>query len=292
MSSSGSKVSFVLTFQLSSPNPTHEMMESVGLVVDEIVITRDSALLYTYLHLQRKVREQEIEACITTLASTHGMKGSNLFGYETITSSMPSASELIEDHPGFQILVQHEMNRNENFHRWTADGFSGVNCGYTLLKSRLMAKRAMQTSSGAAASSENTASAAEEEIFSDNEERIPATGEQPRRERSKRRRSISPMTSFRSDPVDRVRNTDLFNFMRTAYEDSQKAYEDRARRGDDVSYLREKAVILKYEQDRAKEKMNELAAALESQNSKLQNQQVKIAGMLKMLYAVEGSVMD
>jgi hypothetical protein len=141
-SSSGSKVSYVLTFQLSSPNLTFAMMESVGLFADEIVISRDSALVYAYVHLQRKIREEELETCIRMLASTHSLKQSNLFGYETITSSTPSASEPIEDLPAFRILVQHDITDNENFSRLTADGFSGKYSGYNLLKNKLLSKSA------------------------------------------------------------------------------------------------------------------------------------------------------
>jgi hypothetical protein len=134
------------------------MMASVGIPVDEIVTTCDpnSALSYALIHSQRRITNQELDVAMKVLEGTHGMKGSNVFGYETIASSSLVSSDLIEDHPGFQILVLHEQDRNCEFNRWTADGFSGVNCGYNLLKAKLMAQRtvsqASSSSSGASAS--------------------------------------------------------------------------------------------------------------------------------------------
>ena len=115
------------------------MLRYVGLSVDEIVFSRDAAFVYAYIHLQRKVRERELEICMETLATSHSVKSSNLFRYEPIASNIPNMSEHIEDHPGFKTLVHHEANHNENFYRWTAHGYSGVNCGYNLLKARLLA---------------------------------------------------------------------------------------------------------------------------------------------------------
>jgi hypothetical protein len=142
MSKCGKSV-YLLTFQVLSPRLTHQMMTSVQISVDEIVTTCDSAgaLLYALIHLPRKVTEQDMDKAIKTLAATYGVKGSNIFGYDTIASSSINSAELIEDHPGFRVLVHHETTKNEDFHRWTSPEFSSVNCGYNLLKARLLAKR-------------------------------------------------------------------------------------------------------------------------------------------------------
>jgi hypothetical protein len=146
-SNGGGKVSFFLTLQLTSPRLTCEMMESINLRVDEIVTSCDSALTYTYIHLVRKARREELEGGIRTLASTYGVIGSLIFGYEPISSSSLISSDLIEDHPGFKTLVQHEAIGNEHFTRWTAETYSGTNSGYNLLKSKLLARRTSRTTS-------------------------------------------------------------------------------------------------------------------------------------------------
>ncbi len=139
-SSSGSKISYILTFQRTSPRLTNEMMESIGLEVDEIVTTNDSALSYAFIHLLRKVRGHELECGMRTLAISHGVKESNIFGYEPITSNLPGELEPLEDNPAFKTLVTHEREGNQNFHRWIAGGFPVAGCGYNLLKGRLSAK--------------------------------------------------------------------------------------------------------------------------------------------------------
>jgi hypothetical protein len=195
--SNGSKVSYLLTFQLSSPNLTYQMMESIGLSVDEIVITRDAALMYVYIHLQRKVRGEELAGGMEALSASHGVKGSNIYGYDAITGSTPSVSEPIDDNPGFKMLVRHETTRNENFHHWAASGYSGHNCGYNLLKARLLAKRSSsgsieegdgvgwRTSGPAAGGGDGGCSGA-----ANDEEPLPRPGSDG--EQHKRRRTVSP----------------------------------------------------------------------------------------------------
>jgi hypothetical protein len=139
-SSNGGKVSFFITFQYNSKRLTNVMMVNIGFNVDEIVTTRDTAVQYSYVHLKRKAREEDLNRAIQSLESV-GVKGSELFGYNTIASDAPSALEHIEDHPGFQTLVDHETQRNSEFFRWTANGYNqDANCGYNLLKGRLLVK--------------------------------------------------------------------------------------------------------------------------------------------------------
>jgi hypothetical protein len=115
------------------------MMDSVNVRADEIVTSCDAALTYSYIHLMRKARDEELERAMRMLATTHGLIGSNIFGYDTVNSNSTETCEFIEDHPGFKTLVHHEESLNENFHRWTARGYPGVNCGYNLLKAKLLA---------------------------------------------------------------------------------------------------------------------------------------------------------
>ena len=80
--------------------------------------------------------------------------------------------------------------------------------------------------------------------------------------RRKRRRSVTPPGAD-----DRIRNADVFAFMKKAYDDSN-------RKGDDVSDLREK--VMKYELDRAKGHANEAVQALAARTIELES--AKAAG--------------
>ena len=118
--------------------------------------------------------------------------------------------EHIEDHPGFQTLVDHETRGVGTFNRWTASGYRDANCGYNLLKSKLQAKRANEQAAGGSAPADGAAGG----MASDNDD--PG---QRHQERNKRRRSGSPRREGGGYDGDRIGSSDLFHFMRTAYDD-------------------------------------------------------------------------
>lgn len=190
----GGKVSFFLTFQRTSPKLTYQMMDSINFRVNEIVLTCDSALTYTYIHLVRKARDEELGAAIDKLSTTHGVLGSNIFGYDTINSNSVETCELIEDHPGFKMLVQHEATSNGNFHRWTAQGYSGINCGYSLLKNKLLAKQSSGGEEGGGLSTDIGGGVPRSEEGGEEEEssRLRLSSNDDNNNRSKRQRTGEP----------------------------------------------------------------------------------------------------
>jgi hypothetical protein len=223
-SAGGGKVSFFLTFQLTSPRLTYQMMESINFSVDEIVTSRDTALTYVYIHLQRKVRTEELENAIMTLAITHGVTGSNIFGYDTVNGNSVGSSDFIEDHPGFKTLVQHEVDGNDNFHRWTVEDYPRKRGGYSLLKNRLLGKRVSAPTSSGAGSSSAASSGRSNAI--DGEARVvppfPDGGSSSGGENGgKRRRSVTPpppaslsAPALMDSRSGHIPNVDMFNYMK------------------------------------------------------------------------------
>jgi hypothetical protein len=264
---------YLLTFQVVSPRLTHQMMCSVQIPVDEIVTACDSvgALLYTYIHMESEVEEQELSRALGKLADHHGVTGSKTFGYDTIDSGSFDLVEHIDDHPGFQILVQHEARGNADFHRWTADGYPEAGCGYNFLKARLTGRRLSQQSG--ASSSGVSVFADDVGSLSYGEDVVPASGnsvqdcERSVSESSKRKRGSSPpIGAFGlagADPAE----PGMVGLMRTVVEDSIKqriyACEEMKRRGDAVSELKERVIILNYELNMAKESVKGAAATTE-----------------------------
>ena len=143
-----SRFSYVLTFQFTSLPLTSAMMDKIDFGVDEIVSTCATGVQYTYIHLKKKAKEDSLVRALKMLESD-GVKGSEIYGYNFVDGNAPSVSEHLEDHPGFQTLVDHEMVSNCAFSRWTADGYrSDGFCGYNLLKNKLLAKRAQSVRRG------------------------------------------------------------------------------------------------------------------------------------------------
>ena len=186
MSKAGKSVYF-LTFQYLSPRLTQQLLSSVKIVVDEIVTTFDSvgALQYAFIHAPHKVMEQDLSKALQALESSDRVKGSNIYGYSPISSSSTSSSELVEDHPGFRILVQHEERGNAQFNRWADVDNLSANCGYYRLKSKLLLSR--QNESGGEGGSATGGNG----TTSDDEEHVPRSRTEDSAE-NKRRRTASP----------------------------------------------------------------------------------------------------
>ena len=165
-------------------------MDKINFRVDEIVATRTAGIQYTYVHLKKKAKEDVLVKALKTL-ELDGFTGSEIYGYSTVDGNMPSASEHLEDHPGFQTLVEHDTQHNCEFRRWTAEGYNpdGL-CGYNLLKNRLLAKRV----SGQAAGGDG--GAGRRETSDDEEEEEPAprpeTKSRTNEENNKRQRTGIP----------------------------------------------------------------------------------------------------
>ena len=85
--SEGSKTSFLLTLQASSPRCTNELMVGVGIQVDEIVSTYDQIhdVGYAYIHMARGITQEKM-----MLAMEQG-KLSNPSPVDSVQSSMYSS---------------------------------------------------------------------------------------------------------------------------------------------------------------------------------------------------------
>ena len=248
------KVSFFITLQRTSPRLTYQMMASINFSVNEIVTTSDAALTYVYIHLKHKIRGEELARGLLRLASTHGVAGSNIYGYDTVDSSSVESRELIEDHPGFKTLVMHEATGNENFHRWVIDGYSGHNCGYNLLKTRLSASRMSQASEGGWAGGPSSASNAGGQ----------STGQpqppHPPDHRPKRQRQCSPDRLSGGGSNGGGVDASAFDFMRHLMENADRKH-------DVMSELREKVALLTVEKRIVEADAGRRVAAAERESS-------------------------
>ena len=184
-----SKFSYVITSQYNSTYLTHSMMDKIKFSVDEIVATRATGIQYTYVHLKKKANDDVLARALKTLESD-GVIGSGIYGYNTVDGNTPSVSEHLEDHPGFQTLVEHDTLRNCEFRRWTAEGHGSDRLrGYNLLKNRLLAKRVSKQAAGGGGSAPGRETSDDEE----EEEQAPRPdANRTNEERSKRRRTGSP----------------------------------------------------------------------------------------------------
>ena len=188
-----------MTSQYNSERLIAQMMQDIGFAVNELVTTRDRAVQYTYFHLKKKARAEELIKALSSLESC-GVKTTEIYGYSSIESNSPREFEHIEDHPGFQTLVQHESLQGSEYHRWTASGYRDAHCGYNLIKSKLQAKRATQQTSSGAPAGERAMGGRCGSATDEDEPAPEPMNKRHNHERNKRRRSTSPHS--RTSPYD------------------------------------------------------------------------------------------
>jgi hypothetical protein len=111
------KAVWIITYGASGPYITPIMLKELGNIeADECHSTKDRALMYTYLHLVRRVRQSSIEKFMLRAKDMHGIVKNEIFGYESIAGPSRSKDSLpIREHLAFKMLVKHYVFRNPDF---------------------------------------------------------------------------------------------------------------------------------------------------------------------------------
>ena len=106
------KAIWLLTYASGSPDITHEMLYAHGITCMECytITWRESKYTLIYLDKPHRVRNTALEKVMRKLEDYHEVKGSYITGYEMIESNHKK-SQTIEEHPGFQRMVQ-ILNKN------------------------------------------------------------------------------------------------------------------------------------------------------------------------------------
>lgn len=232
----GGKVSFVFTLHHNSARLTPEIMASINMHVNEITMTRDNAFMYVYIHLQRQTRKAELERAMKDLAS-HGIMGTNIFGYNEVDGTSRGSYEFLEDHPGFRTLVQHQADGNTNFHRWTAEDYADANSGFNKLKKKLLSRRASEQAAGGSGGGASTGGMGGRASSDEEEEEPHPRADQSNDARSKRKRTASPAGGGKGGM-----DAHAVDFMKALFDDSK-------REKDQIIILRERVMKLEHENE-------------------------------------------
>ncbi len=110
-------------------------MKEIEVSVNELVSTRSNDVQYTFINLKKQMRQEDLRKALQSLACMHDEQN-NSIGF--IINSSGKDSQMIENHPGFKMLIDHEASGNIHFHKWINKTYTkGTLFGYELLKSRL-----------------------------------------------------------------------------------------------------------------------------------------------------------
>ncbi len=110
-------------------------MKEIEVSVNELVSTRSDTVQYTFINLKKQMRQEDLRKALQPLACMRNEQN-NSIGF--IINSSGKDSQMIENHPGFRMLIDHEASGNIHFHRWINETCTKRTLfGYELLKSRL-----------------------------------------------------------------------------------------------------------------------------------------------------------
>jgi len=127
------KVIWIITHGASGPRITVDMLRELGKIeADECHSTKDRVMIYTYIHLIKRVRQTSIEKFMEKAHKMYGIVQNEIYGYESIAGNTRTGNDLpIEQHVGFQMLVRHYLTENTAFIPCT-DGESIIKRGLIL----------------------------------------------------------------------------------------------------------------------------------------------------------------
>ncbi len=130
--SKGGYVSFMAVYSGTSPRLTAEGLGVMFELVDEIIstVTSDTNHTVSFIHTMKRVRKDAMSAAL---------HNANITGFETLIFTVHQDNVVIENHPLFQLLIQHEFTANPSFTAWYCNKErKPLHCsGFELLKSKL-----------------------------------------------------------------------------------------------------------------------------------------------------------
>jgi len=126
------KVNWVLTYGASKGYISFQMFKDEGsLEADEVHSTSDGAIVYTYIHLQRRSSRFTVMKCMESMNRTYGVILADVFGYDSVGSNTQSDGALLMKHIAFRMIYEHMKAKNPAFVSCT-DGVVGVSRGLLL----------------------------------------------------------------------------------------------------------------------------------------------------------------
>ena len=100
------------------------MLNSCGLVVEECYTTAWRESKYTLIRLDKShsVRRASVVKIMQDLHDHHGIIGTEIFGFEMVSSNTQAGDDNLFDHPGFRLIVE-AMNKDiSRLESWLREG--------------------------------------------------------------------------------------------------------------------------------------------------------------------------
>jgi hypothetical protein len=133
---------WIITHGSNGPYITPTMLRELGQIeADECHSTKDRALVYTYIHLIKRVRQSTIEKFMTKARENYGIIRNEVYGYDSIAANSGNGvKNQIQNHPAFQMLIKHFIEKNPAFKPLT-DGEPVIKRGLILRATETIPER-------------------------------------------------------------------------------------------------------------------------------------------------------
>ena len=121
-------LSWIITHGISGGFLTYDMFKAhpVLACIDECHYTSDAVVVYTYVHFTVQVSLKVMQSFMETVKSERHIILFEIFGYNSLATS--SFDDVLADHIGFKILLDHYLTKNPAFKSCTM-GTAGVKRG-------------------------------------------------------------------------------------------------------------------------------------------------------------------
>jgi len=118
------KVIWLITYGASSPDLTHSICAEGGVKIDEIYLLAQRDLKYALIHTVMRKKLSSIQEMMDKADAAHGIKLTNIFGYEPIAANDTG----IYEHPGMRLIVDNMYDKaNSILEYWMAEGDINTN---------------------------------------------------------------------------------------------------------------------------------------------------------------------
>lgn len=113
---------WLITYASGSPNITSELLIQSDIQCDECYTITWRESKYTLIHSKNRFRYSKLDKLINRDYRSHGIVGSHITGYDTLSSNDEKKDTAIHEHPGFQKMVELMNQKSADLVAWIEHG--------------------------------------------------------------------------------------------------------------------------------------------------------------------------
>jgi hypothetical protein len=115
---------WLLTYGAGCCSMTNTILATCGLIAEECYTATWRESKYTLIRLKKehRLRRTAVVKIMKQLDDTHGIKGTEIFGFDTVSCNSQTHDESLSDHPGFKLMIDIMNTDISRLEAWTRQG--------------------------------------------------------------------------------------------------------------------------------------------------------------------------